>query len=385
MKHTVTLILLCLGTALHAQTNMDSLLAIIESNNLELKAMQHDNDAAVNEMKAENTLGGPSVEYSPFYTKGYHGMASSELIVSQEFDFPSLYRKRKQQADMEANLMDSQYELRRREIRLQACLLFCDVIRQNQMIDILKERKQQGEAITSMLQKRLDAGDANLLELNKAKLEFKQTSQDLVEEENTRQTILSQICQLNGGQSLTIKDTQFPDEGLLQASAQPDFRERPEVVEAQYALTSSQHAESLARQRWLPTLSVGYRRNTEESTRLNGFLVGASFPLYNQASATKAARQRTLAREKLLEDAKLKAEADIQSRQQELTHLKTVLDHTDTALLHETLSLLQKAMEHGQINALQYYSECSDIYDKLNKHIDLHCKYVKLLTEQYLR
>ena len=35
-----------------------------------------------------------SVEYSPFFAKGIDGMASSELVVTQGFDFPTLHAAR---------------------------------------------------------------------------------------------------------------------------------------------------------------------------------------------------------------------------------------------------------------------------------------------------
>ena len=54
----------------------------VAANNLTLQTLAHDNQADVLDIKASNTLGGPSVEYSPFFTKGYSGVAESELVVS---------------------------------------------------------------------------------------------------------------------------------------------------------------------------------------------------------------------------------------------------------------------------------------------------------------
>ena len=66
----------------------------IAANNLTLQSAAHDTRADVLDVKATNTLGGPSVEYSPFFTKGYSGVAESELVVSQEIDFPTKYAAR---------------------------------------------------------------------------------------------------------------------------------------------------------------------------------------------------------------------------------------------------------------------------------------------------
>ena len=68
--------------------DIDPVLQEIERNNLELKALRSENRASVLDMKGENSLEAPSVEYSPFFRNGVSGVASSELVVSQEFDFP---------------------------------------------------------------------------------------------------------------------------------------------------------------------------------------------------------------------------------------------------------------------------------------------------------
>ena len=51
----------------------------VAANNLTLQSLAHDCQADVLEIKAGNALAGPSVEYSPFFTKAYSGVAESEL------------------------------------------------------------------------------------------------------------------------------------------------------------------------------------------------------------------------------------------------------------------------------------------------------------------
>ena len=77
-----------------AQT-IDDVLRQVEQNNKELQAQTHATLASKLEVQAENNLEDPSVEYSPFYTRGITGMSSSELVVTQGFDFPTLYGARR--------------------------------------------------------------------------------------------------------------------------------------------------------------------------------------------------------------------------------------------------------------------------------------------------
>ena len=73
------------------------------------------------------------------------------------------------------------------------------------------------------------------------------------------------------------------------------------------------------------------------------------------------------------------AERQVLTRQ--LHQLRSVLDHTDIRMMNETLALLSKALKHGEISALEYYTEINSIYDKLQAHIDLHTQYVKIWAQ----
>lgn len=382
MKKFLTLISILICSSTIAQEKIDLILEEIQKNNQELKALESDIKASLLEMKAENTISGPSVEYSPFYTKGYHGMASSELVVSQEFDFPTLYRDRSRQTKAEGKALESLYETRKREILLEARLLYYDIIRLNQLVDLSEERMNQLDQMLSLVQKRQNAGDANALEINKTRLERMQVSQYLVEILNEQQNTLLELQQLNGGQPVTCEERTFP---VLPAPSEPYPTELPEVKSAQAQLEASRQKEQLAEKNWLPKLSIGYRRNTEEKTKLNGFLVGAAFPLFSKSLQSRSAQQRVQSEERRLEALKIEIETQQKSRHNELLRIQGILDHSDTQLLRETLELLKTAMQHGQITALQYYDECSEIYNQLSNHINLHCKYVQRYTELYNR
>lgn len=388
MKKTCIIYILlsfCSLHSAHAQS-VDSLLQVILSNNLELKALSSSNESVLSDLQSANQVSGPSIEYSPFYTKGYHGMASSELVISQEFDFPTRYAMRKRQMELEGKVMESQYSMRAREITLEARGLCYEIICRNQIIDLLSERMRQSEKLSALLEKRLQAGDGNKLEANKAKLDHMQTSQELAQAENERRELLVQLQLLNANQPLVMNERTFPEWPVPTNSGDRHYPiDLPEVNEAEQALIASEYNQKMAKGDWLPSISVGYRRNTEESLHLNGFLVGASFPLFKNTAHRRSAQQRLEADKLRLEEVKQKAESLQKMRHDELVRLHAVLDHTDTQLLHETLALLDTAIQHGQITALQYYTECDDIYTKLLNHINLHCRYVQLYIQLYMR
>lgn len=356
----------------------------VAANNLTLQALVHDNQADVLDIKASNSIGGPSVEYSPFFTKGYSGVAESELVVSQEIDFPTKYAARNKQAKMQ-NIVGEQLLIKqRRDILLQAQLLCIDLIRLNQTLSMLHERLVNSETLLQMYQKRMDAGDANALELNKVKLDCMEVRTLVNEAQGERTSLLQQLRQLNGGKPIDVIDTvlpEYPQITNFESYRALALASDADVAVAQTALRAADMNLKLQKNEWLPNISFGYRRNTEHGEGINGFLVGVSFPLYSNSSNVKAARQRRASAELQVVQAQNEAEATLRTNYEQLQGLQQVIDHSDVKLLQESLTLFAKALQQGEITALVYYVEINSIYEKLQRHIDLHCQSVKLLAE----
>ncbi|WP_308271038.1 TolC family protein [Prevotella sp.] len=364
--------------------NIGDVLKQVASNNLTLQALAHDNQADVLDIKASNSIGGPSVEYSPFFTKGYSGVAESELVVSQEIDFPTKYAARNKQAKMQ-NIVGEQLLIKqRRDILLQAQILCIDLIRLNQTLSMLHERLANSETLLQMYQKRMDAGDANALELNKVKLDCMEVRTLVNEAQGERTSLLQQLRQLNGGKLIDVIDTvmpEYPQITNFESYRALALASDADVAVAQTALRAADMNLKLQKNEWLPNISFGYRRNTEQGEGINGFLLGVSFPLYSNSNNVKAARQRRESAELQVMQAQNEAEASMRTNYEQLQGLQQVIDHSDVKLLQESLTLFAKALQHGEITALVYYVEINSIYEKLQRHIDLHCQSVKLLAE----
>lgn len=364
--------------------NIGDVLKQVASNNLTLQALAHDNQADVLDIKASNSIGGPSVEYSPFFTKGYSGVAESELVVSQEIDFPTKYAARNKQAKMQ-NIVGEQLLIKqRRDILLQAQLLCIDLIRLNQTLSMLHERLANSETLLQMYQKRMDAGDANALELNKVKLDCMEVRTLVNEAQGERTSLLQQLRQLNGGKPIDVIDTvlpEYPQITNFESYRALALASDADVAVAQTALRAADMNLKLQKNEWLPNISFGYRCNTEQGEGINGFLVGVSFPLYSNSNNVKAARQRRESAELQVMQAQNEAEATLRTNYEQLQGLQQVIDHSDVKLLQESLTLFAKALQQGEITALVYYVEINSIYEKLQRHIDLHCQSVKLLAE----
>lgn len=380
----IAICLFCQSLMAQTYQSIDSVLASVSRNNIELKALQNEHEAEVLEGKADNVLGAPSVEYSPFFRRGYSGLAESELIVSEEIDFPTKYVARNRQLSLRKNVLEQQFASARRDILLKAKLLCIDIICINQSLEMQQRRLKDSEATLNLFQKRVDAGDANILELNKVKIERMDVQKMVSSAQSERLSLLQQLQELNGGVAIDITENHFPEQPLaldFESFLSQTLYANTDILAAEATLKATDHEVSMARQEWLPNISVGYRRNTAEKESVNGFMVGLSFPLFSTSDKVKAARKRQLSSQLQIEQVRQSTESALRSRYNQLLALRQVLNHDDVEMMQETIQLLNKALQHGELSAIQYYNEVSSIYEKLQSHINTHCQSAKLYAE----
>ena len=365
---------------------IDEVLRNIERNNKELQASAKDAEAARMEVQTQNNLEDPSVEYSPFYTKGISGMSSSELVVSQSFDFPTLYAARHSSGKLQKEVVDRQYQVERRELLLSAKNLCLDLIMLNKQQAMLSFRKKNAGDLLTLFDERLKQGDAGVLDINKIKMELMNVQTEVAQNNAAHRTALQKLLAMNGNLPIEFSASEYP-----QAKAPADYNELYDEVVAtdatlQMADASARAAEknvSVQRQNWLPKLEVGYRRNTSIDEKSNGFLIGGSLPLFSNRKKNKIARAQAVSARLRLDDVRLQTEADVQSRYNELRQLDEAMRAYDVALMTNTLDLLKDAVTEGQISVIDYYTEADNVYNKLMAYYEVENRYQKLLAEIY--
>lgn len=365
---------------------IDEVLRNIERNNKELQASAKDAEAARMEVQTQNNLEDPSVEYSPFYTKGISGMSSSELVVSQSFDFPTLYAARHSSGKLQKEVVDRQYQVERRELLLSAKNLCLDLIMLNKQQAMLSLRKKNAGDLLTLFDERLKQGDAGVLDINKIKMELMNVQTEVAQNNAAHRTALQKLLAMNGNLPIEFSASEYP-----QAKAPAGCDELYDEVVAtdatlQMADASARAAEknvSVQRQNWLPKLEVGYRRNTSIDEKSNGFMIGGSLPLFSNRKKNKIARAQAVSARLRLDDVRLQTEADVQSRYNELRQLDEAMRAYDVTLMTNTISLLKEAVTEGQISVIDYYTEADNVYNKLMAYYEVENRYQKLLAEIY--
>ena len=375
--------------SLRAQSteSIDSVLAAVERNNLELRALQQNNEASRLEIQSQNNLQQDiSVSYSPFFTRGYDGVSSSELVVSMGFDFPSQYVSRSKSGKLQNQALDMQYALQRRDILLQAQLLCLDLVRLNQEKELLDTRMANADELLTLMEKRFTEGGANIIEVNKVKMERMNVRTLAAQNEATRQNILQSLRAMNGNVPVELLAAEYP---AVQEIANYDefyaevMATDAGILSAEASVDAAAQEIKVNKQNWLPKFEVGYRRNTAMAEASHGFLVGASLPLFSSRNKTKIAEARHTAAQSELENARLQAETQIQSRYNELLQIRSAVQTYDAPLMHSTLDALKSAVLAGQMSIIDYYVEADNVYGNLSTYLSLENQYRKLLAEAY--
>lgn len=377
--------LMCCASSVQAQ-QIEEILQSVAQNNVELQARQQELEAAGLEIKMQNSLEDPSVEYSPFFRKGENGMTSSELVVKQGFDFPTVYAARGKAEKLQRSALERQWDVARQEVLLQAKNLCLDLVLYNQTRELLEERKKNADEMLALFEKRLQEGDANILEVNKIKMERMNVQTEVAQNMAAHRTALQQLLALNGNRPLNFSSDRYP-----RTEAPADFNALYDEVMAsdaqlQAANMEAQAAEQVVqvnKQNWLPKLEVAYRRNTDMSESSNGFLIGGSLPLYSSQRKLKIARAQALSARLTLDDARLQREAALHGQFNELCRLKEAMDVYDIPLMHETLRMLHDAVVAGQLSIIEFYVETENVYQNLQAYMSLENQYQKLLAEVY--
>lgn len=376
---------MCLASSVQAQ-QIEEILQSVAQNNVELQARQQELEAAGLEIKMQNSLEDPNVEYSPFFRKGESGMTSSELVVKQGFDFPTVYAARGKAGKLQRSALERRWDVARQEVLLQAKNLCLDLVLYNQTRELLEERKKNADEMLALFEKRLQEGDANILEVNKIKMERMNVQTEVAQNMAAHRTALQQLLALNGNRPLEFASDRYP-----RVEAPADFNALYDEVMAsdaqlQAANMEAQAAEQVVqvnKQNWLPKLEVAYRRNTDMSESSNGFLIGGSLPLYSSQRKLKIARAQALSARLTLDDARLQREAALHGQFNELCRLKEAMEVYDIPLMHETLRMLHDAVVAGQLSIIEFYVETENVYQNLQAYMSLENQYQKLLAEVY--
>ena len=367
--------------------SINELLRSVETHNTELKAFSQRMQAQKTENKLSNNLPDPTVSYSHLWGADNSSETIGELIVSQSMDFPTLYHTRRQLNRQKNAMADHEYQLKRREILLKAQEIGFDIILLRKEQLLLKERHQNASELAILYQQRIESGDANVIELNKVKLELLNAKTEASINETNLKKKEEELIILNGNTPFQTEQLTYP------AIVLPtDYAEiKDDVLNGELALAALEQESrvghnllKVAQESWLPKLEIGYRRNTESGAPFNGFVVGFSVPLFENKGKVKMARQQLLSTELSKEQVKSETSYNALQNFREAQKTKLLMDEYASLFKeHSDLLILKEALKSGQISLIEYFSEAAIIYQSQLNYLQLENKYHKTVASLF--
>lgn len=382
MRKIIFLIIYLIAGFTVRADELEMLLKSVVDNNLELKAMRQQIKAEGYDLKSQNTLDATSIEYSPFFLKGADGVASSELIVTQEFDFPTLYSARGKSAKMQVAVLERNYEQKCRDLLFEVTGAYLQLVKLGKENKFIVDRLNNARKVSELYTKRAQAGDATSIELNRVKIQIMEIEAALIENEKAKSELQAQINAFNGYREYDCSALDYPAWNRSGEESGPVDTDA-EVKAAQSLVESYRQEERVANQDWLPKMTLGYRRNTELEQASNGFVVGASFNLFSTSGKVKAAKARKAAAEVEVDNARRKVENEIATAQKQLSFIEKSMKVYDLSLIEESTRLINRSLELGQMNLTDYYIELGDLNEKREAFITLEYEYYQSLCVLY--
>jgi len=381
----ISILALFASISLNAQNSVETALKTIEENNKTLKALRETAEAQKLENKTGIYLTNPEIGFNYLWGNPADMGNRNDFNITQTFDIPTITGMKSKIANERNDLVEWQYKAERMHLLLEAKQYCIELIYFNALKKELEIRLLHAETIAAGYQNRLNSGDANILEYNKAQLSLSAINGEISRIEVERKALLSQLKRLNGGMDLIMDDYQFNqgqiplnfDDWYVQAE-----QKNPILAYIKQEVVVSQKQVSLNKAMGLPKFSAGYMSEKVVGQKFQGLTVGVSVPLWENKNRVKQANAAVVAAQSRETDSKQQFYNQLQIQYNRALGLKNTAETYKKSLsMANSTGLLKKALDSGEISLLNYMVELGLYYNMVNQTLEAERDYQKALTE----
>ena len=371
----------------NAQSNIENVIGQIGKNNKTIQATVQYYEAQKLQFKTGNTPSNPTIEYD--FLKGTPANAGnqSDLTVTQLFDFPTAYIKKSQLTKTQTAQIEFQLTASRQDILLQAKNYCLELVFQNKLQQKLSQQKQNTEKILADFQTKLDKGDGNILDVNKAKLQLIEVNKQVQQNISDINQLNQKLTELNGGIQILLSDTLYPTLPLIPAFDQleSDYElvdPMRKVLEHQKLINQKQL--ELSKSMWLPKMEVGYHYQGILGQTYNGIHTGISIPLWENKNTVKQKEAQLLYSDMEYQTHLNEHYFHLKHIYEKYTNLKITLQQYQSVFATiNNSSLLNKALLLGEITTIHYFTEINYYDMAFINYLKTEKEYYQAIAELY--
>lgn len=376
------------GGTLAAQNTIEDVLTQVEQTSIAIEAQRKLTDAQKLEAKTGNYLANPSVGYESMWGTGESRDNMGELSVVQAFDFPSAYGNRNKIARLKGQMYEQEGAAFRQQILLEAKMVCLEIIYLRQQQALLSERYANAEQLYQVYRQQLDAGNTNIIAVNKISIERLNAQTELNLNGTALRSKLEQLTNLVGGSAIDFSSQVYPPEAALPPLGEIEthyVNSNPMLQALEHSYGIDQQSIALNRSLSLPQFEVGYRQNFGMEGKAKGFLVGISVPLFENKNKVKAAKARSFFAQAQMQSTKLNLKTELNQLYEQAQTLQRSGEELQQLLNHQNnLEILKKALDAGQIDIIEYFTEVNILFESRGQLLQIERDY-RLATAQLFR
>ena len=373
-----------------AQLSLQGVLDSVSVNNLQIKASSENRDAEIAFARTGLTPADPQIEYGYFPGSNSEIGTKSTLSIWQSFYFPTVYARKKSGAKLSGEKSEELHRFNTRRVLIETAAQYLELVYLDKYCIELKKRAFDAINIKNLVEKRMLAGDANQLELNKVRMESLRWANELSLNESRKAEKIQLLASMNGGRSFSFSNSEYPLEQLLPVDSiiSKAIHKDPLLKAMGFEQQLAGNNVKLQQSLWLPQFKAGYGQETIVNGLYRGVQAGITIPLWQNKNTVKHARlqQRSTESRKIAYLQQL--QSTIAAKYQVVASLKSNLDEYRKIVesIHSK-ELLQKSLQSGNISVLEYYRELSAWYETYDRFMvsakDYHLEMVYLMQYEW--
>lgn len=387
------LLIVCLAVAMSvpgfAQENAGTVLSQIEKNNTALQALRKRTEADQYGYKAERALDAPEVGFDYLWSSPADVGTRKDISVTQSIDVAALAGARGKLADSRTELSAIQYNIERQKILLEAKQLYIRIVYCNAVNAELSSRIARSEQIEAAYRDMQARGETDMIEVNKAHLAYLSQKNALSRNLVERESLLSELQGLNGGEPVEVNASVISTDEVLPADFGAWYAEAsqqiPELAYMKKNVDVNAAEARTAKMANYPSLTAGYMAELVKGSNFRGLTLGLSIPIWSVRSKVRQANASCEAAKLEERDAVTKTYNSFKALYDRAKGLQEISAELSSSLAvsTEAMALTEHKLKAGDISLIDNIMELSLYYSLADEVLATSCDYALALAELY--
>lgn len=390
MNRIISTAAIFVATALCCQAQtLSEILQSIAQNSPELRSAQWEQQAQVEDIKAQARLANPEVEFN--YLWSNESTRRHDFRLTQSFDLALLSGQRAKEAAAGKELLAIEYRALRQQVLLEAEKTCIDIVFCNALIEELEKHLHDAETIAQAYKRKAELGEASVLEQNNAALHLSNVSGKLKKAELERKRLLLDLAAMNCGNRLDIStsdiDSFYADKEYVLPE---DFREyfdkaaelSPALAYVKQQIEISNYRLGIEKSMRMPELTLGYMAEVANPEAYRGITIGISIPVWDQSTKIRKAKAEVEAAKSRKNEAVQAYYFQLASNFHNAVGLQDISrSYRESLDKSDNREYLKKAQAQGEISVIEYISELELFYENIEGTLSAEREFRLALAE----